>query len=223
MDGLNSISLLTPNYSVRNYQEGDDENIVSLLDLVFNGWPKYDLPVSNLDHWKWKYMHKKWIDNSIVVGVNKNKEIVGCSHNPFIKAIIGGVEEDIQLGVDLAVHQSYRKMGMSYKMDSILPNNYVSYWSTSNPIVKNMSLYSASEKLSRDICFYFKIDELFKIIRVGFLIVTILEVIYSANLKPINTIVLFSPFYVYFISRVLYRSLTFFTFFIRIDALRHIY
>ena len=127
---------------------------------MFDGWPKYDLSVSNLDHWKWKYLHRKWIDCSIVVGENKKKEIVGCSHNPFFKAKIGSYEEYIQQGTDLAVHPNYRKMGMSKIMDAVLPENYIAYWSTSNPIVKNMALYSTSKSLSRDTCVYYKIDDI---------------------------------------------------------------
>jgi hypothetical protein len=147
-------------YYIREYQEGDDENIVSLLDMVFDGWPKYDLPVSNLEYWKWKYLHRKWIDCSIVVGVNKKKEIVGCSHNPFFKVKIGSNEENVQQGVDLAVHPDYRKMGMSKKMDAHLPQNYIAYWSTSNPIVQNNSLYSKSKRFSSDIRIYYKIDDI---------------------------------------------------------------
>lgn len=160
MGNLSHISNSTPVYSVREYQEEDDEHIVSLLDLVFDGWPKYDLSVTNLEHWEWKYKHRKWVDCSIAVGVNKKKEIIGCSHNPFFKAKIGSIEENIQQTIDLAVHPNYRKMGMSKKLDAKLPQNYITYWSTSNPIVKNMTLYSTSKSLPRNICIYNKIDEL---------------------------------------------------------------
>jgi hypothetical protein len=160
MDNLDQISNSTPVYSVREYQEGDDEQIVSLLDMVFDGWPKYDLSVPNLDHWKWKYKQRKWIDCSIAVGINKEKEIVGCSHNPFYQVKIGNIEEYIQHAMDLAVHPDYRRMGMSKKLDSALPQNYITYWSTSNPIVQNMTLYSTSKSLSNDICIYNKIDDL---------------------------------------------------------------
>ncbi|MBM4237217.1 MAG: hypothetical protein FJ151_01890 [Euryarchaeota archaeon] len=38
----------------RGYREGDEEEIVQLLDRIL-GWPAFDIPVSKIDHWRWKY------------------------------------------------------------------------------------------------------------------------------------------------------------------------
>ena len=38
---------------IRQYLPGDEKGIVRLLDLVFNGWPSFDLECSKIDHWYW--------------------------------------------------------------------------------------------------------------------------------------------------------------------------
>jgi len=43
------------NFIVRPYCSGDEEKLVQLLQLVFNGWPRFDINCTSLDHWKWKY------------------------------------------------------------------------------------------------------------------------------------------------------------------------
>ena len=43
-------------FEVRPYREGDENNIVTLLDQVFIGLPHFDTKCSLLDHWKWKYV-----------------------------------------------------------------------------------------------------------------------------------------------------------------------
>jgi hypothetical protein len=127
-------------YSVRFYEDGDEVQIVSLLDKVFDGWPKLDLLVSNLEYWRWKHKPSMIYDNTIAVGVNEANEIVGCNHRPLVKAKIGEEEILMQHGVDLAVHPNYRRMGMSNKTRHTLPMSYVRYGSTVNPIVKNTRL-----------------------------------------------------------------------------------
>ena len=51
--------------SARLYEPGDEEGLVKLLELCFEGWPRRDLPFSKEDYWKWKYC-----DNPL--GVNFN-------------------------------------------------------------------------------------------------------------------------------------------------------
>jgi len=42
----------TKDYIVRPYRSGDEEEIVEFLQLVFEGWPKFDLSCTPLEHWK---------------------------------------------------------------------------------------------------------------------------------------------------------------------------
>lgn len=43
-------------FIAKEYQPGDEEGIVELLEIVFDGWPHFDLPCSRVDHWKWKFL-----------------------------------------------------------------------------------------------------------------------------------------------------------------------
>ena len=38
---------------IRTYIPGDEVQIVNLLNVVFNGWPRFDVE-SSLEYWKWK-------------------------------------------------------------------------------------------------------------------------------------------------------------------------
>jgi hypothetical protein len=42
--------------TIREYEPGDEHQIVELLELVFDGWPHFDLPCTSLEYWRWKYL-----------------------------------------------------------------------------------------------------------------------------------------------------------------------
>lgn len=93
----------------RLYQKGDEKEIVDLLTQAFNGWPKIDLPVSSVEHWKWKFMDNPY--GSLVALSNDNNHIVGCQHILFKKIKVGNNEYDTAIGVDIALHSDYRGKG----------------------------------------------------------------------------------------------------------------
>jgi GNAT superfamily N-acetyltransferase len=127
-------------YSIRAYKEGDEENIVSLLDLVFDGWPNYDLQVSNKEYWRWKHKPSMKYDTTVAVCVNHENHIIGCIHRLLFHAKIGEKDNLIQHGTDLAVHPNYRRRGISNELRQKVPMNYLRYGSTVNPLVKNAHL-----------------------------------------------------------------------------------
>ncbi|EMR73439.1 hypothetical protein MCGE09_00525, partial [Thaumarchaeota archaeon SCGC AB-539-E09] len=65
---------------IRLYETGDEENIIDLLQLVFEGWPRFDLEFEPIEHWKWKYLDNPTGLSTITVGVI-NDEIVSCLLN----------------------------------------------------------------------------------------------------------------------------------------------
>ena len=71
IDGLNH------KYIVRPYRLGEEEEIVELLELVFNGWPQFDLNCASLEHWRWKYLDNPLKMNTVAVEISNNK-IIGC-------------------------------------------------------------------------------------------------------------------------------------------------
>jgi len=41
---------LKKEFTIRDYTPGDEEEIVELLQLGFNGWPRFDINSSPLEH-----------------------------------------------------------------------------------------------------------------------------------------------------------------------------
>jgi hypothetical protein len=74
---------LNDNIRIRPYREGDEEEIVELLELAFDGWPNFDLPCTPLEHWQWKYRDNPE-NKCIIVVAEKDDEIVGCMHTLFM-------------------------------------------------------------------------------------------------------------------------------------------
>lgn len=103
-------------YRVRPYQPGDEGEIVQLLDLAFEGWPRIDLNCSSLDYWKWMYSGNPLGLVSIPVCLNEQDEIVGCIHTTPKMIKIGSEVFLCCLGGDHAVHTSYRRLGITKKM-----------------------------------------------------------------------------------------------------------
>lgn len=130
------------NYSVRQYQPGDEEEIVSLLELVFDGWPHFDLECTPLEHWKWKYLDNPLKMNSTVVGIS-NDQIIGCDHSTYVNMNILKRTQICNWGADTAVHPDYRGIGVYSKIrkykDEIRKNAptpvNINFWSSGNPLL----------------------------------------------------------------------------------------
>ena len=110
-----SPSDLTEEFEVRPYRPGDEEEVVQLLELVFNGWPHMDLPCSPLEHWLWKHTDNPF-KKSIVMVAEKDGRIIGANHTILLKIRIGN---EVVIGgqaTDLAVHPDFRGVGVRTKM-----------------------------------------------------------------------------------------------------------
>jgi hypothetical protein len=73
---------------VRHYDDEDVEDIVTLLEDVFNGWPHFDLPCKPIDHWRWKFQDNPLRLNAVSVA-EYNKKIIGCSHRFYFNVKLG--------------------------------------------------------------------------------------------------------------------------------------
>jgi GNAT superfamily N-acetyltransferase len=98
-------------YTVRRYQEGDEEGIVSLLDASFNGWPHLDVGGTALDYWRWKYQNN-FIDQKLVYIADSGKKVVGVVHSVPMKIKMFDKYIFSNLGGDVCVHPDYRKLGL---------------------------------------------------------------------------------------------------------------
>jgi len=132
---------LDSRFDIRPYRKSDEEGIVRLLKLVFNGWPHLDIPCTALDHWRWKYESDHVRSPYVSVAV-ADGEIVGCHHSIPFRVKIGDSVQLCTSSFDYAVHPDFRKMGISTKMGIDLSLNwrrrdgvYLDYHITGNPIL----------------------------------------------------------------------------------------
>jgi hypothetical protein len=131
---------LEKGFRVLSYRLGDEEEIVQLLQLGFDGWPNFDINCAPLEHWKWKYLDNPLKMNTIVVAKNNNK-ILGCGHEYSVKIKIGKRSILCHYACDLTVHPDFRRMGLMKMLrgkKKELRERYnvrLTYRVTSNPIV----------------------------------------------------------------------------------------
>lgn len=140
-----NVVVMSEEYLVRSYQQGDEMQLVQLLELVFSGWPRFDLNCTPLDHWKWKYQENP-INEKIIVVAEKNGRVIGCSHGTSEKLKINDNSISAAQGTDLAVHPDFRGKGLSKKIieyKNVLHsklNVNIFYGLTANLIMKKSSL-----------------------------------------------------------------------------------
>lgn len=136
----NIINDLTGNFIFRPYQTGDEEKIVSLLNLVFNSWPNFDVSCKPIDHWKWKFIDNPLKASKIAIS-SRNNDIIGCSHLLPRKLKIRDKVYISYYGVDVAVHPDFRGIGIYKKLNEIRFNLATkagidfSFHSTGNPVL----------------------------------------------------------------------------------------
>jgi hypothetical protein len=105
---------MADNIIIRAYRSGDESQIVSLLELVFNGWPHLEIEGSSLDHWYWKFRDNPTGKNNITLGVSDDR-IIACDHGIFSYMRIGDRSMLVRQGVDAAVHPDFRGKGIYSK------------------------------------------------------------------------------------------------------------
>ena len=124
---------------IREYRNGDEAQIVELLDLVFEGWPKFDLKCSALDHWKWKYLDNPYKRHTITVA-ERNGTIIGVNHcfylniRAFKKILMCSQESDAAINPEYQGKRVYSRI--SELKDNIRKKyDMFSYWVTGTPIL----------------------------------------------------------------------------------------
>ena len=128
---------------VRAYRKGDETRIVSLLELVFQGWPHIDLECSPLEHWNWKYFGPH-IKKQYITVATSGGDIIGCHHSTAVDIRINGETRICTSSFDYAVHLDFRGMGVSKLMGDDFSNEwrrrdgvFLDYHITGNPILIN--------------------------------------------------------------------------------------
>jgi hypothetical protein len=138
------------NYFSRQYVEGDEDQIIELLSLVFNPWPRFDLDCTLKEHWTWKMIETPLMVNHVVVA-ETNGKIIGIHQGIAKKMKVG---DKVILGNksgEVAVHPEYRRMGvrtsmLQFKKDKEQFGVTFNISLTSNPILVNQR----ARRLKRD-------------------------------------------------------------------------
>jgi hypothetical protein len=186
---------------VRAFQPGEEEEIVELLKLVFDGWPKFDLLCSPLEHWRWKYQTNPLRISQIAVGVS-NHMIIGCSHSIPSRIKIGNRVFLSSQGGDAVVRQDFMRMTIFRKMMDLRikmrkeSGVQLHYFLTWNPILRK-SLSKFYHRFPHTIMNLFRIHDVDlhlrkKPIKYAFLYKYGFHVVKLAN-KYRNTFRLYSP------------------------------
>jgi len=103
---------MSEGYVARAYAPGDEGAIVGLLELVFGGWPHFDLPCSALDHWRWKFLDNP-VTPPLISVVERAGEVVACTHKIPVRVWLDGKSVLGHVGGDLAVHPGHRGRDVS--------------------------------------------------------------------------------------------------------------
>jgi predicted N-acetyltransferase YhbS len=98
-------------FTVRPYRPSDDEGIVSLLEEVFNGWPRIDINDSELEYWRWKF-DKKDLPRKLITVAVKDCKIIGALQSIPLNVKVKEKIVSSCLGADAAVHPEHRRQGV---------------------------------------------------------------------------------------------------------------
>jgi len=120
-------------YEVREYRPGDEDQIVPLLQLVFDGW-------RDLDFWRWKYLDNPLKMNIIAVAESDGR-IIGTDGAVYKRIKVGDNVLLGNYGTDGGVHPDFRRIGV-FKNISILKEELrrkagieFNFFCTDNPII----------------------------------------------------------------------------------------
>jgi GNAT superfamily N-acetyltransferase len=103
-------------FTIQDYQTGDETRIVEFLEYAFDGWPKIDLECTSLEHWQWKYLDNPQKELREITLALDDQKIIATSHTCPRIVRIGEKRYLSTFGCDVAVHPDYRRMGVNTRM-----------------------------------------------------------------------------------------------------------
>ena len=124
---------LPPGWTPRFYEDSDAEDVVTLLNAAFDGWPKVDISVPAIDHFRLKTSsHPGAAPLSLVAELDGR--IVGLQTYVMPRIKAGPYELLAKQGVDFCVHPEYQRLGIRTRLRAMAKDNprrnYHAYFTT---------------------------------------------------------------------------------------------
>jgi len=92
--------------TIRLFRDGDRDGLISLLQMVFDGWH-----ADPLAHWKWLYENNPQGKSSIAIAVEDGGIVASYSACPVLMHW-GRQPTIVGLGIDAATHPGFRRRGL---------------------------------------------------------------------------------------------------------------
>ncbi len=96
-----------------NYQDGDESQIVDLLNLSYGYWP-------SVEYWKQKYGHSKGFDPELIFLAKDRGRVISCVQYLRRDMKLGDQTVSSYIGGDGATHQKYVGGGIFSKLLTML-------------------------------------------------------------------------------------------------------
>jgi hypothetical protein len=101
--------------NVRAFEAKDEPEVLALLEAAFGRWPRDIHSASPSEFFRWKHMTGPFGPSTLIVA-EADGAVIGChAYMPWRLGVCGRILSTMR-GVDLAVHPSYRRRGVSMAM-----------------------------------------------------------------------------------------------------------
>jgi len=98
---------MEPNWTVRNYRQGDEKRIVDLWNIIYGD-------IFSYEYWDWKFRLNPAgfkPENTIVAETPEGEIVAGFALMP-LKTRVGDAEVTVTQGADLVTHPDYQRQGL---------------------------------------------------------------------------------------------------------------
>jgi Acetyltransferase (GNAT) domain len=129
--GMNAI--IVGGFEVRAFEAEDEPGVIEVLQAAFGQWPRDIRCAGPSDFFRWKHTASPFGPSSLIVAV-ADGAVIGChAYMPWCLSVGGRVLSTLR-GVDLAVHPSCRRLGISMAMRraASFPDGVAFMWSNPN-------------------------------------------------------------------------------------------
>jgi hypothetical protein len=120
-------------FDVRGFEARDGPGVLELLQATFGRWPRDIQGIAPSEFFRWKHMDGSFGPSKLLVAEAEDAVIGFLAYMPWRFLASGRVVSTMR-GVDLAVHRSYRRLGvsMAIRAEAEPPSGVALIWSTPN-------------------------------------------------------------------------------------------